>query len=175
MAKTSNLSLDWPLSKKAYKEALKHASKSVSYSNWSKKEVQYLKKYAGIRSAEQLAKEMGRTINAVRRKIYLIKIGKCDKILNSGKPIPWSKEEENFLVENFQKMSTLDIAKKINRSEAAVKCRIGLLKRKGALKEAKIKEITANKNTVPNDPQSPFVTSGIRLGAAAIICSSGPP
>lgn len=28
--------------------------------------------------------------------------------------------------------------------------------------------ITANKNTVPNDPQSPFVTSGIRLGTAAI-------
>lgn len=28
--------------------------------------------------------------------------------------------------------------------------------------------ITANKNTVPNDPQSPFVTSGIRLGAAAM-------
>ncbi|MBO6272303.1 serine hydroxymethyltransferase [bacterium] len=28
--------------------------------------------------------------------------------------------------------------------------------------------ITANKNTVPNDPQSPFVTSGIRLGAAAV-------
>ena len=28
--------------------------------------------------------------------------------------------------------------------------------------------ITANKNTVPNDPQSPFVTSGVRLGVAAI-------
>ncbi len=28
--------------------------------------------------------------------------------------------------------------------------------------------ITANKNTVPNDPQSPFITSGIRLGAAAV-------
>ncbi len=28
--------------------------------------------------------------------------------------------------------------------------------------------ITANKNTVPNDPQSPFVTSGIRLGVAAV-------
>ena len=28
--------------------------------------------------------------------------------------------------------------------------------------------ITANKNTVPNDPQSPFVTSGLRLGTPAL-------
>ena len=28
--------------------------------------------------------------------------------------------------------------------------------------------ITTNKNAVPNDPQSPFVTSGIRLGTPAI-------
>ena len=28
--------------------------------------------------------------------------------------------------------------------------------------------ITANKNTVPNDPQSPFVTSGVRVGTAAV-------
>ena len=34
-----------------------------------------------------------------------------------------------------------------------------------ALHEA---NITVNKNSVPNDPQSPFVTSGIRLGTAAI-------
>jgi glycine hydroxymethyltransferase len=30
--------------------------------------------------------------------------------------------------------------------------------------------ITANKNTIPFDPQSPFVTSGLRLGTAA--CTS---
>jgi glycine hydroxymethyltransferase len=28
--------------------------------------------------------------------------------------------------------------------------------------------ITANKNTVPNDPESPFVTSGVRLGTPAV-------
>lgn len=28
--------------------------------------------------------------------------------------------------------------------------------------------LTCNKNTIPNDPQSPFVTSGIRLGTPAV-------
>jgi len=31
-----------------------------------------------------------------------------------------------------------------------------------------VANITTNKNSVPNDPQSPFVTSGIRLGSPAI-------
>ena len=28
--------------------------------------------------------------------------------------------------------------------------------------------ITVNKNTVPNEPRSPFVTSGVRMGTAAV-------
>ena len=28
--------------------------------------------------------------------------------------------------------------------------------------------ITANKNTVPNDPEKPFVTSGVRIGTPAV-------
>ena len=40
----------------------------------------------------------------------------------------------------------------------------------GKLFEKQLDEvyITANKNTVPNDPQSPFVTSGLRLGTPAV-------
>ncbi len=28
--------------------------------------------------------------------------------------------------------------------------------------------MTCNKNTIPNDPRSPFVTSGVRLGTPAV-------
>ena len=36
--------------------------------------------------------------------------------------------------------------------------------------EAQLDEvgITCNKNTIPNDPKSPFVTSGIRFGSPAV-------
>jgi glycine hydroxymethyltransferase len=39
---------------------------------------------------------------------------------------------------------------------------------KDAEKILEAANITCNKNTVPNDPASPFVTSGIRLGTAAV-------
>lgn len=35
-------------------------------------------------------------------------------------------------------------------------------------KQLELAHITVNKNTVPNDPQSPFVTSGLRLGTPAV-------
>ena len=35
--------------------------------------------------------------------------------------------------------------------------------------------ITVNKNAVPNDPQSPFVTSGIRVGTPAVTTITSAP
>ena len=35
--------------------------------------------------------------------------------------------------------------------------------------------ITVNKNAIPDDPQKPFVTSGIRVGTCLLYTSSGKP
>ena len=35
-------------------------------------------------------------------------------------------------------------------------------------KRLDLAHITCNKNTIPNDPRSPFVTSGVRLGTPAV-------
>lgn len=45
--------------------------------------------------------------------------------------------------------------------------RLGLTGKEASLQLEEI-DITANKNTVPDDPQSPFVTSGVRLGTPAV-------
>ena len=41
-------------------------------------------------------------------------------------------------------------------------------KRKRIGKRLDRAHITCNKNTIPNDPRSPFVTSGVRLGTPAV-------
>lgn len=71
----------------------------------------------------------------------------CQSLLNNGMDVVGGMTENHLM--------TLDLTKlnKTGKDIANVLEKI---------------HITANKNTVPNDPQSPFVTSGVRLGVAAV-------
>lgn len=71
----------------------------------------------------------------------------CQSLLDNGMDIVGGMTENHLMTLNLTKLNKTgkdiaNILEKIN--------------------------ITANKNTVPNDPQSPFVTSGVRLGVAAV-------
>ena len=85
-------------------------------------------------------------------KQYATQVVKNSKILaqeliNNGIDIVGNKSENHVM--------TLDL-RRLNKTGKDV---ANLLEEVG---------ITANKNTVPNDPQSPFVTSGVRIGTAAV-------
>lgn len=82
----------------------------------------------------------------------------AEQILKNAKALAQGLMDEDMdivggMTENH--LMTLDLRKtgKTGKDMANVLERVG---------------ITANKNTVPNDPQSPFVTSGIRLGVPAV-------
>ena len=82
----------------------------------------------------------------------------AQQIINNAKALAQGLIDENMdivggMTENH--LMTLDLRKtgKTGKDMANVLERAG---------------ITANKNTVPNDPQSPFITSGIRLGTLAV-------
>ena len=82
----------------------------------------------------------------------------ANQILKNAKALAQSLMDEGMDIVGGQTenhLMTLDLRKfgKTGKDIANVLERVG---------------ITANKNTVPNDPQSPFVTSGIRLGVPAM-------
>jgi len=78
----------------------------------------------------------------------VVENSKClaQELINLGIDIVGSKSENHVM--------TIDL-RKLNKTGKDV---ANLLEEVG---------ITANKNTVPNDPQSPFITSGVRIGTAA--------
>lgn len=78
----------------------------------------------------------------------VVENSKClaQELINQGIDIVGGKSENHVM--------TMDL-RKLNKTGKDV---ANLLEEVG---------ITANKNTVPNDPQSPFVTSGVRIGTAA--------
>lgn len=88
---------------------------------------------------------------------------------------PEFKEYQQQVINNAQALADALIAKGFDLVSGGTDNHLVLLnlvnkgltgkKAENLLDEA---NITTNKNTVPNDPQSPFVTSGIRLGTPAM-------
>lgn len=88
---------------------------------------------------------------------------------------PEFKEYQQQVINNAQALAEALIAKGFDLVSGGTDNHLVLLnlvnkgltgkKAENLLDEA---NITTNKNTVPNDPQSPFVTSGIRLGTPAM-------
>ena len=81
----------------------------------------------------------------------------------------WISEELSLLGVNHFRQSTIGdnytrISKLINEIS------LRSINMTGKVADLLVSEvnITANKNTVPFDPESPFVTSGLRLGTAAL-------
>ena len=88
---------------------------------------------------------------------------------------PEFKAYQQQLVKNSKAMADGLTAKGLNLVSGGTDNHLMLLDLRGTGVTGKELEhrldsvnITANKNAVPNDPEKPFVTSGVRLGAAAV-------
>ena len=88
---------------------------------------------------------------------------------------PEFKEYQRRIVENAKALSEALLAKGIHLVSGGTDNHLMTVDLRGTgvtgkLLEARLDEvnITANKNTVPNDPEKPTVTSGVRIGTPAV-------
>lgn len=88
---------------------------------------------------------------------------------------PEFKEYQKKIIDNCKALADELIAKGVNLVSGGTDNHLILVDLKGTGVTGKELEqrldkvhITANKNAVPNDPEKPFVTSGVRIGTAAV-------
>ena len=88
---------------------------------------------------------------------------------------PEFKEYQKKIIENAQTLSHALLAKGLNLVSGGTDNHLMLLDLRGTGVTGKELEhrldevhITLNKNAVPNDPEKPFVTSGVRIGTPAV-------
>ena len=88
---------------------------------------------------------------------------------------PEFREYANGIVKNAKALSEALLARGINLVSGGTDNHLMLIDLRGTGitgKELQLRlddcNITANKNTIPFDPEKPFVTSGVRIGTAAV-------
>lgn len=78
---------------------------------WIEEEIQYLKDNYKFYNVVELAKYLNRTVDAVNRRMYLLKLSKCKK---------WSVKEVVYLKVNYEFKSNRELSKELNRSEVSI-------------------------------------------------------
>ena len=88
---------------------------------------------------------------------------------------PEFREYANGIIKNAKAMSEALLERNVNLVSGGTDNHLMLIDLRGTGITGKELErrlddvyITANKNTIPNEPLSPFVTSGVRLGTPAV-------
>ncbi len=116
---------------------------------WSQKEIDLLKTYYSITSIEEISEKLpNRSIDAIHKKASDLKIAfspdeenlifskleeickkvdRIEKFIYGLKKSYWTKEEDDYLTENYQKKSIKEIAMSLSRTKASVQNRKALL------------------------------------------------
>lgn len=93
---------------------------------WSEDELEYLRKNAKEKSIKEMSTFLQRTPKAIRNRLEMIGISLRD-LKNINFEL-WTKEEDDFLKNNYCNMTVKELEKHLNRTEKAIRSRKNKLK-----------------------------------------------
>lgn len=107
---------------------VKHRRRENRFKRWTPQEVKLIKdlREQGM-SYSKIAKRIGRTKNGVVTRFFNYAADTKPKRRKS----PWTKEDDDFIVKNYGKIPTKDIAKFLNRGYSALGVRVFELRKRG--------------------------------------------
>lgn len=107
------------------KEAVKKEASNKRYKAWTKKEEQIVKEEFNSTSIKQLAKQLGRTENAIKTRAYTLGL----IISEENRPrTKWTQEEIDYIKKNVKNKTYEEIGEYLGRSSAAIASKASSLK-----------------------------------------------
>ena len=86
---------------------------------WSEKELEYVKKNAGIISVSQMSAELNRSFYSVKTKIVRLRLVNLNR--------SWSSEDTNWLIENYPFIEMSKLMQKLGRSDKSIYMQANIL------------------------------------------------
>lgn len=88
--------------------------------------------------AAELARRLGRTVNSVTQRVWNLKHKMNKKIDRNGKYSRWTPADEEFIIKNFQKLNSTDLAKMLHRTPKALDKQLGKMRKQGKISYKRI-------------------------------------